>query len=114
MSYVEFDEGEEWEHTWKVAVSIVAAVTTPFSSVVCSTRSVTLTPNIVEQPREGTGNISHTRLGQQYENAPGPKLVAKRFAMKVNKLFATAGAGEVAAVKRASFSAMKRADCAYC
>ena len=57
----------------------MAAVTMQLVTV-CWTRLVTFTPNIVEHPRDGTG----------------PKLVAKRLAMNVNRLFATAGAGDVA------------------
>ena len=78
-------------------MSIVAAVTMQ-STVVCLIRSVTLTLKIVAQPKDGTG----------------PKLVAKRFAKKVNRLLATAGAGEVALLNRASLLAMKSADWAYC
>jgi hypothetical protein len=69
----------ESQHTDKMAVSIVAAVTIQFTTV-CWTILVTFTSNIVEHPRDGTG----------------PKLVAKRLAMNVNRLFATAGAGDVA------------------
>ena len=67
------------QHTDKMAVSIVAAVTIQ-STTVCWTILVTFTPNIVAHPRDGTG----------------PKLVAKRLAKNVNKLFATPGAGDVA------------------
>jgi hypothetical protein len=67
-----------------MAVSIVAAVTIQFTTV-CWTILVTFTPNIVAHPREGTG----------------PKLVAKRLAMNVNRLLATPGAGDVAFVNRA-------------
>ena len=78
-------------------MSIVAAVTIQ-STVVCLTRFVMLTLKIVEQPSDGTG----------------PKLVAKRFAKKVKRLLATAGAGEVALLKRPWFVAMNSADWAYC
>jgi hypothetical protein len=71
-------------HTSKMEVLIVAAVTIQLVTV-CCTISVTFTPKIVEHPRDGTG----------------PKLVAKRLAMNVNRLFATAGAGDVAFVNKA-------------
>jgi len=48
------------------------------------------------QPRDGTG----------------PKLVAKRLAMKVKRLFDAAGAGDVAPVNSSSFWAMKSPDSA--
>ena len=72
---------------------ILAAVTIQLT-IVCWTRLVMLTLKIVEQPSDGTG----------------PKLVAKRFAKKVKRLLATAGAGEVALLKRAWFVAIKSAD----
>lgn len=57
----------------------MAAVTIQ-STTVCWTILVTFTSKIVAHPRDGTG----------------PKLVAKRLAKNVNKLFATPGAGDVA------------------
>jgi len=54
-------------------------------------------PKIVWHPKAGTG----------------PKLVAKRFAMNVKRLFDAPGAGEVASVKSSSFKAMKSPDAAY-
>ena len=77
------------------AVSILAAVTTPFASVVRVTGAAT--PKMVVQPRAGTG----------------PKDAAKRCAMKVNRLFATVGAGEVLPLNSACCWAMKMPDAAY-
>jgi hypothetical protein len=79
--------------TW---VLIVAAITTPFPFVVWFT-GLSAIPNIVWHPNAGTG----------------PKLVAKRLAINVNRLFEAPGAGEVASVNNASFKAMKSPDAAY-
>ena len=77
------------------AVSILAAVTTPFASVVRVTG--TAIPKMVVQPSAGMGS----------------KDAAKRCAMKVNRLFATAGAGEVLPLNSACCCAMKMPDAAY-
>jgi hypothetical protein len=105
---------EESGPTCRILVSMVAAVTMQ-SLTVCLTISVTLTLKIVAHPREGTARSQpgvHRGM-ESRGNQPGPKLVANRFAKKVNKLFATAGAGEVAPVNKASFSAIKIPDSAY-
>ena len=54
-------------------------------------------PKIVWHPKAGTG----------------PKLVAKRLAINVNRLFDAAGAGDVASVNNSSFKAMKIPEAAY-
>ena len=77
------------------AVSILAAVTTPFASVVRVTGAAM--PKMVVQPSAGTGS----------------KDAAKRCAMKVNRLFATAGAGEVLPLNSACCYAIKMPDAAY-
>lgn len=80
-------------NTW---VLIVAAMTTPFPSVVWFTGLLAM-PKIVWHPKAGAG----------------PKLVAKRLAINVNRLFDAPGAGEDAPVNNASFEAMKSPDSAY-
>jgi hypothetical protein len=80
----------------RTCVLIVAAMTTPFPSVVWLT-GLSAIPKIVWHPKAGTG----------------PKLVAKRLAINVNRLFEAPGAGEVASVNNASFRAMKSPDSAY-
>lgn len=80
----------------KTLVLIVAAMTTPFPSVVWFT-GLSASPKIVWHPKDGTG----------------PKLVAKRLAINVNRLFDAPGAGEVSPVNNASFEAMKSPDSAY-
>ncbi len=80
----------------KTLVLIVAAITTPFPSVVWVTGLLAI-PKIVWHPKDGAG----------------PKLVAKRLAMNVNRLFDAPGAGEDAPVNNASFEAMKSPDSAY-
>ncbi len=74
----------------------MAAMTTPFPSVVWFT-GLSAIPKIVWHPKDGAG----------------PKLVAKRLAINVNRLFDAPGAGEVAPVNNASFEAMKSPDSAY-
>lgn len=80
----------------KTLVLIVAAMTTPFPSVVWVT-GLSAIPKIVWHPKDGAG----------------PKLVAKRLAINVNRLFDAPGAGEDAPVNNASFEAMKSPDSAY-
>lgn len=80
----------------KTLVLIVVAMTTPFPSVVCFT-GLSAIPKIVWHPKDGAG----------------PKLVAKRLAINVNRLFDAPGAGEVAPENNASFDAMKSPDSAY-
>lgn len=80
----------------KIWVLIVAATTTPFPSMVWVT-GLPAKPKIVSHPREGTG----------------PKLVAKRLAKNVNRLFDAPGAGEPAPVNNFWFKAMKSPDSAY-
>lgn len=75
---------------------IVAATTTQSPLVVWFT-GLSVRPKMVTHPRDGTG----------------PKLVAKRLAINVNRLFDAPGAGEVAPVNNASFEAMKSPDSAY-
>jgi hypothetical protein len=80
----------------KTLVLIVAAMTTPFPSVVWFT-GLSAIPKIVWHPKDGAG----------------PKLVAKRLAINVKRLFDAPGAGEDAPVNNASFEAMKSPDSAY-
>ena len=77
------------------AVSILAAVTTPSAPAVRVTGAAM--PKMVVQPSAGVGS----------------KDAAKRRAMKVNRLFATAGAGEVLPLNSACYCAMKMPDAAY-
>jgi len=74
----------------RTAVLMEAEVTTqsPFKAIATG---FSARPKIVWQPRAGTG----------------PKDAAKRWAMKVKRLFAVAGSGEVAPVKSATFCWMK-------
>jgi hypothetical protein len=72
------------ELTCKMPVSMVAEIVTPLPSVVWLT-GLAANPKIVWHPKLGTGPIE----------------VAKRLAMKVKKLFATAGAGDVPPSKKA-------------
>jgi hypothetical protein len=79
----------------KTVVLMVAAVTIQLTVVWFT--GLTERPKMVWHPKDGTG----------------PKLVAKRLAMKVNKLLDAPGAGEVAPLNNASFKAMKIPDAAY-
>jgi hypothetical protein len=79
-----------------ILVLMVAATTTPFPSKVWVT-GLPANPKIVSHPKEGTG----------------PKLVAKRLAKNVNRLFDAPGAGEPAPVNNFSFKAINSPDSAY-
>jgi hypothetical protein len=79
----------------KTVVLMVAAVT--IQSTVVWVTGLTFNPKKVWHPKAGTG----------------PKLVAKRLAINVNKLLDAPGAGDVAPLNNASFKAMKIPDAAY-
>ena len=80
-----------------MAVSMDAEMTTPLLSNVWLT-GLMANPKIVWHPKLGTG----------------PNEVAKRLAIKVKRLFAVAGMGDVAPSKRAWLAAMKMPEAAYC
>ncbi len=75
----------------------MVAATTMQSPFVVWLTGLSANPNIVSQPSAGTG----------------PKLVAKRLAIKVNKLLDAAGAGDAAPEKSSSFWAIQIPDSAY-
>lgn len=60
-----------------------------------------------------TGLVFNPKIVWHPKAGTGPKLVAKRLAINVNKLLDAPGAGEVAPLNKASFSAMKIPEAAY-